>query len=224
MRGGARLARRVQAVRDRGEQILAVALCLALVGTVASVVLGSSEPPRDPEDVCAVFREKPRWHDAARASAQRWGVSEGALLAIVFQESSFRAHARPARTLWLGILPGFRLSSAYGFGQILDATWQEYLDSGVRPGARRNRMTDVLDFIGWYGMRIEQVTGVPRTSVRDLYLAYHEGPGGYVRGDWKGKPRLIRIARRVEARARRYDSQYAGCRAGLEHRSWLPFL
>ena len=206
------------------EQAAAVGLCVAFVGGVVWVVVSSPEPPRDPEDLCAVFREKPRWHDAARASADRWGVSEAALLAIVFQESSFRADARPPRRLWLGVLPGFRLSSAYGFGQVLDATWQEYLEAGTRPGARRDRIADVLDFIGWYAAAIERRAGVPRTSVRELYLAYHEGPSGYARGHHREKPLVLAAASRVEVRARRYESQYAGCRADLERRSWLPFL
>jgi len=190
---------------------------------VVWVVLASSAPPSNPDDLCAVFREKPRWHRAATASAARWGVDEAALLAIVFQESSFRGDARPPRRLWLGVLPGFRPSTAYGFGQVLDATWQDYVVRVAEPGARRNRMTDVLDFIGWYATVIEQRTGVPRSSVRDVYLAYHQGPAGYARGDHLEKRWLLAAASRVEARARRYDAQYAGCRAELDGRGWLPF-
>lgn len=188
------------------------------------LVVTSPAPPREPDDLCAVFREKPRWHDAAVDAAARWSVSEATLLAIVFQESSFRADARPPRRTWLGVLPGFRPSSAYGFGQVLDATWQEYLDEGVRPGARRDRMDDVLDFIGWYARTIERRARVPRTAVRDLYLAYHEGPAGYARGSHLDSPTVLAAADRVAARARRYEAQYAGCRAELSDRGWLPFL
>lgn len=215
---------RLQQLRDGVERAIAVALLFCFVAGAVWVVLDSMEPPRDPEDICAVFRERPRWHDAARASAARWGVSEGALLAIVFQESSFRADARPPRRLWLGVLPGFRPSTAYGFGQVLDGTWQEYLDSEASVGARRNRMDDVLDFIGWYASVIERRAGVTRGSVRELYLAYHQGPAGYARGSHRGQAWLLRTADGVEARARRYEAQYAACRADLDRRSWLPFI
>ncbi len=211
-------------LRERVERAGAVALCICFVVAVAWLVVASDAPPRDPEDLCAVFREKPRWHAAARASADRWGVSEAAQLAIVFQESSFRADARPPRRVWLGVLPGFRVSSAYGFGQVLDSTWQDYLAAGARPGARRDRIDDVLDFVGWYGARSRRVAGIAPDAVGDLYLAYHEGPTGFVRGDHEGKAWLEATARRVEARARRYEAQYAGCRAELEQRGWLPFL
>ncbi len=211
-------------MRDALERAGAIALCIAFVGGVVWIVVSSPEPPSDPDDLCAVFREKPRWHDAARASAERWGVSEAAQLAIVFQESSFRSDARPPRQLWLGVLPGFRISSAYGFGQVLDATWQEYVEAAAQPGARRDRIGDVLDFVGWYGARIRRVAGIEPDAVGDLYLAYHEGPSGYVRGDHAEKPWLQATAKRVDARARRYEAQYAGCRAELEQRGWLPFL
>ena len=197
---------------------------LAFAVAVVWIVLASMDPPTDPGDLCEVFRERPRWHAAAQASNARWGVSEAALLSIVFQESSFRADARPARRLWLGVLPGFRPSSAYGFGQVLDGTWQEYLDAEARPGARRDRMHDVLDFIGWYAAVIERRAGVSRGSVRELYLAYHQGPAGYARGSHREQAWLMQAADRVEARARRYEAQYAGCRADLERRSWLPFM
>lgn len=216
--------RRLQVLRSFAERALAVVICFAFAFLVGWVVVTSAEPPSDVDDLCEVFREKPRWQRAAAEAAERWGVSEAALLAIVFQESSFRRDARPPRALWLGVLPGFRPSSAYGFGQVLDATWQEYLEAGPRRGARRDRMEDVLDFIGWYATVIERRTGVPRGSVRDLYLAYHEGPAGFARGDHLRQRWLLATAARVERRAHLYERQYAACVEELEGASWFPSL
>ena len=190
------------------------------------IALCAPPPPSEPEDLCVVFQEKRRWYDAAKAAHQEWGLPESVLLAIVFQESSFRAGAQPARRIWLGFLPGFRPSTAFGFGQILDGTWQDYLASlepKARRRARRDRFSDVADFVGWYAHRVEKRTGVPPTAARELYLAYHEGAAGYARGRHREKTWLLRAADRVAARARRYEAQYAGCRADLEDSSWLLF-
>ena len=83
----------------------------------------------------------------------------------------------------------------------------------------------MADFIGGYGDRIAERAGVSKTDTRALYLAYHEGPGGYARGSHRAKPWLERVARKVESRANTYARQYAGCRESLANRSpwWWPF-
>jgi hypothetical protein len=42
-----------------------------------------------------------------------------------------------------------RQSSAYGYSQALDGTWEEYQED-QRRGARRDRIDDATDFMGWY--------------------------------------------------------------------------
>ena len=70
----------------------------------------------------------------------------------------------------------------------------------------------MADFIGWYGDLIHRRTGVGKEDAYNLYLAYHEGPGGFARRSHQGKPWLLDVARKVEARARLYQIQYLGCR------------
>lgn len=79
--------------------------------------------------------------------------------------------------------------------------------------ARRSHMKHATDFIGWYNWRTHRQLGVSLYNPEHLYLAYHEGPGGYRRGTWQGKPGVQRIASQVSARASRYQSQLAGCEA-----------
>lgn len=55
------------------------------------------------------------------------------------------------------------------------------------------------------------------------YLAYHEGHGGYRRGTYRGKPWLMRVARKVDGRARRYHTQLSRCREELESWGLWPF-
>ncbi len=172
-------------------------------------------PPTNHRDLCAIFAEKRSWYLSAQASFERWGVPEAVQLALIFQESSFRARARPPRRKFLGIFPGRRPSSAYGYGQALDGTWRQFVDETGRPDAARYRFDDVTQFVGWYGTEIERLTGIDRTDPYRLYLAYHEGPGGYLRGSHQSKGWLLEAARKVESRARTYQRQYDGCRDRL---------
>lgn len=195
--------------RRTGAALLALAAGVAVAE--ACVVL----PPRDADDLCAVFAERPGWFEAARSSYRRWGVPEPVQLAVMHQESRFFARARPPRERILGILPAGRRSSAYGYGQVKDGTWQDYRDRTERAGASRDDFADVADFIGWYGDVIHRAAGVAKTDAYRLYLAYHEGPSGFREGSHADKPWLLRVARKVAARAARYRRQYEGCRTEL---------
>ena len=184
----------------------------------------SVPPPRTPDDLCQIFGERHSWYRSARASFLRWGVPVSLQLAVIHQESSFRSDARPPRRKLLWILPGPRVSSAVGYGQALEPTWREYQRATGNHGADRDDFGDVTDFIGWYGHHAASRAQVPKNDPYRFYLAYHEGPGGYRRGTWKGKPWLQRVARKVSARARRYHAQYLGCHEELaSYRWWWPF-
>ncbi len=185
---------------------------------MAGVVWWLERPPGDPQDICAIFAEKRGWYASARASAARWGVPEAVLLAVIFQESSFRARARPPRRKFLWIFPGRRPSSAYGYAQALDGTWEQFVRDTDRPDAARYRFDDVAHFVGWYGTEIQRLTGIAKNDAYRLYLAYHEGPGGYLRGSHQEKRWLLATAKKVESRARTYQRQYDGCK---DHLLWL---
>lgn len=180
-------------------------------------------PPSDADDICSIFSEKRSWHRSAVGAFERWGVPEAVQLAIIHQESSFRARARPPRRRILWIFPGPRPSSAYGYGQVVDSTWDRYRRDTGQPGADRDDFGDVVDFIGWYAVHIERRAGIPRNDAYRLYLAYHEGPRGYVRGNHRHKAWLDRAARKVKHRADRYHQQYLGCRDRLRGPWWWPF-
>jgi hypothetical protein len=175
-----------------------------LLGSAAALALASQScvsalPPAQVEDLCGLVAERSEWYSAAARAAERWNVAPSILLAVIHQESRFRADARPYRRL-LGV-PIAPASSAYGYSQALDGTWREYLRDAGRLGARRDDFSDAVDFVGWYADRIHRETRIAKDDAFRLYLAYHEGPGGFSRGSYAAKPWLHGVARRVAYRA-----------------------
>jgi hypothetical protein len=112
----------------------------------------------------------------------------------------------------IGVIPMGRQSSAFGYSQALDATWDEYLaeSSGFR--AKRDRINDASDFMGWYMNKSREKNGIALHDAENQYLAYHEGNTGYARQSYNSKPWLVAVARKVRARSDMYQQQIAGCR------------
>ncbi len=163
------------------------------------------------EDICELYRGYPKWYRSAKKSSQRWEVPIPVLMAIIRQESRFRADARPPRKKVLWIFPGPRPSSAYGYAQAGDVTWEEYQKSTARMGADRDDFGDAVDFVGWYCHMSYQRCGIAKNNTRDLYLAYHEGHGGFNRKTYRRKAWLLQVASKVERRAKRYAHQLKSC-------------
>jgi hypothetical protein len=176
------------------------------LGLAALAAIGgcaTTAPPSNTANACAILDERGRWEDDVFDAAREWDVSPGTVLAFMRQESSFRHDARPVDA------NGRRLSSALGYSQALDGTWAEY--EAARGRGKRKSFEDSADFIGWYLARISGQTGIARTDVRNLYLAYHEGPGGWRRGTHRSKGWLMDVSARVQQQAMAYDGQLNGC-------------
>ena len=190
--------------------------------TAGALVLSCSySPPENMANSCDIFEEKDDWYPAARDSYKKWGVPIQVQLAIIYQESRFVHDAKPPRRKLLWVIPWTRLSSAYGYGQIKDSTWEWYLESTGRHFADRDDFDDVVDFIGWYGNMSHRVLGISKSDAYSQYLAYHEGQGGFKRGSYKNKKWLIKVARQVDARARRYGAQLKRCEDSLDKGWWF---
>ena len=183
------------------------------------LVACASTPPAQQADLCAVFEQHPDWYDYARASAREWGTPVHIQMAFVRHESSYRSDARPPYK-WFLFIPLGRASSAKGYAQAQDPVWGEYQEERGRLFKSRSDMEDALDFIGWYNYKTWRELGIPRTDAYRLYLAYHEGKGGYRRGTWKKKAGLQRTAGRVRDTAHRYASQLAHCEKRFRCDAW----
>ena len=173
-------------------------------------------PPRDMNNICAIFREKDDWYDDAAAARDEWGSSIPVMMAIIYQESKFQDDAKPPRKKILGFIPGFRPSSAYGYSQAKTSTWNEYTRDAGRFGADRDDFADAIDFVGWYNQKSLKRSGIPLTNTYGLYLAYHEGHGGYNRATYLQKEWLMAVAHKVEAKANTYQTQLVVCEEELK--------
>ena len=193
---------------------------IAFAACVAVLAAGcASIPPERQADLCAVFEQHPDWYDYARDSADKWGTPVHVLMAFVRHESSYRSDAKPPFR-WFLFIPLGRASSAKGYAQAQDPVWGEYQAERGRLFRSRSDMEDALDFVGWYNHKTWKELGVARTDAYRLYLAYHEGRGGYRRGTWKGKPEVQRYARRVSETAGSYQAQLARCEERFRCDSW----
>lgn len=189
-----------------GLRMVAVLLMLAACG-------GGREfsAPRNLDNACALASERPHYYRAMERAERRWSVPIPVQMAIIHAESRFIGDARTPHRWALGVIPMGRQSSAFGYSQALDGTWEEYLAERGSRSARRDDIEDATDFIGWYSHRSRARNGIALTDPRNLYLAYHEGHAGYARRSYDAKPWLIAVADRVQARAIMYDEQLRSC-------------
>ena len=192
-----------------------------LVLLAMALLVGCATPPSNVEDICEIFREKDDWYGDAQKASERWGSPIPTMMAIMHQESRFRAKAKPPRKYFLWIIPAGRISDAYGFPQAKDATWDWYKSKGGRWGADRDDFGDAIDFIGWYNKQSAKMCKINPADTYHLYLAYPEGHGGFNRRTFSNKAWLKRVAHKVSARSQNYTRQLAGCREELERGGWF---
>jgi hypothetical protein len=174
---------------------------------------GCATAPSRISNACAIFDQKDglfdNWARQARAAEREYGVPVSILMATIYVESSFRPNARPPRKWLLGFIPLKRPSSAFGYAQALDGTWDTYRRDTGRWGARRNDFGDAVKFVGWYHNQSHQRNGIARNDAYNLYLAYYAGQSGYDRGQFSGS--LKQTAKKSASVAARYAAQLQGC-------------
>ncbi|MBO9450611.1 lytic transglycosylase [Tropicibacter sp. R16_0] len=187
-------------------------LCvLMVVLLVAACGGGSKSPPRNLDNACSIAKQRPEYIKAFKKTERKWGVPVHVQMATIYQESRYRSDARTPHKYVLGVLPMGRQSSAFGYSQALDGTWDQYKKETGNRRARRDRMRDASDFIGWYMAKSNSRNGIAMTDTRNQYLAYHDGHTGYARGTYRSKSWLLRTADQVAARGEMYRKQLNTC-------------
>lgn len=167
--------------------------------------------PRNLDDACGLVQERPAYLNAMRRTERRWNVPVPVQMAIIHAESRFIGDARTPHRYALGVIPMGRQSSAMGYSQALDGTWEEYQNATGNRRASRQNIEDATDFIGWYASTARARNNIAPNDARNLYLAYHEGNAGYARGSYRGQAWLLAVASSVQDRAVMYDTQLRAC-------------
>lgn len=183
-----------------------------LLLALASCGGGNFSAPRNLDDACDVIRQRPTYYKAMKATERKWGVPVHVQMAAIYQESKFIGNARTPHRFSLGVIPMGRQSSAYGYSQALDGTWEEYQRDQRRFGAKRDRIADATDFMGWYMSQSTDRLGISKTDAESQYLAYHEGRTGFANQSYLGKPWLVEVASAIGRRSQTYAGQLAACR------------
>ena len=179
---------------------------------LASCGGGRFSAPRNLDNACAILDERPAYYRAMQRTERRWGVPVAVQMASIHQESKFIGDARTPHRYALGIIPIGRQSSAYGYSQALDGTWDEYRKKTGNRRAQRDDIRDATDFMGWYMNDSARMLGISKYDAASQYLAYHEGRQGFSNGSHRNKSWLMGVAGKVNARAELYRMQLASCR------------
>ena len=164
---------------------------------------------------CVIFEGKRNWYKATKKSYDKWNAPIALQLAIINQESSFQQFAKPKRKKIFGLIPAGRPSTAFGYAQVTNPTWDWYKSSTNKNNASRANFKDVTDFIGWYSDQTSKMLGIKKHDFYNQYLAYHEGHGGWKKKSFKSKKWLIEVAKKVESNGNKYNIQLKECETKL---------
>ena len=182
-----------------------------LLAFVAACGGGNYSIPRNLNNACSILKQRPTYLKAMQRSQHKWGIPLHVQMATIHQESKFLGNARTPYKYVLGVIPMGRQSSAYGYSQALDGTWDDYRKETNSWGARRDDIYDATDFIGWYMAQSTEDLGISPLDASNQYLAYHEGRTGYARRSYRSKSWLTRISANVGAQSELYQQQLLSC-------------
>lgn len=173
------------------------------------------------DNICNVLEGHNGWHQAANDSAKKHQVPVHLQLAIIAQESGFKANARPPGHTLLGInVPGTNPTTAYGYPQAIDDTWGWYKKDTGNHNASRTNFADSVDFVGWYINQSSRLCGIAKSDAYHQYLAYHEGQGNFNKKSYLAKNWLMKVAKNVKNKANEYEQQLKNCPLVSDNNIW----
>jgi hypothetical protein len=192
-----------------------------IIYVISVLILTScaTPPPRNPDNVCDIFTENRDWYNASKNMNEKWGTPIHVPIAMMYQESSFKHNAAPPMQ-YFWFIPIGRASDAYGYAQAKTMTWDDYQRETGNGWADRDDFDDAIDFMGWFTYKTQRINGVSKWDAYGQYLNYHEGWGGYKHASYRKKPWLMRVAKKVDHRAKQYARQLKTCQDNLDS-SWL---
>ena len=170
---------------------------MIIVLLLASCGGSSTTPPRDLDNACAILKQRPDYHKAFKATERKWGIPIHVQMATIHQESKFVAmRARPSAMCWA--------SSQWAANPVRLAMARRWMPRGMNTASRsarhakRDKIKDATDFMGWYMNTSRDRNGIALHDARNQYLAYHEGHTGFRKASYNSKPWLVAVAGKVE--------------------------
>jgi hypothetical protein len=197
-------------------------LKFSLVALFALILFGfyfrSKLAPPQQNDVCALFSAHTGWYSVSKSAERKWDIPVSVQMAVIHQESRFRANAKPGSGFLSFVTGG--TSTAKGYAQALDSTWRSYLQHNNLKQANRSSFASATDFIGWYLHMLSHNLHLKKNDTYRLYLAYHEGETGYRKQRYQQKKWLQHVAHKVADQANLYHQQLTRCHQDLQTRAW----
>ena len=184
---------------------------LILFLSIYMIITSCVGVPKNQEDACSILKQKKSWRSALKKTQRKWGISAGMQLAFIKTESNFRSTARTERKYFLGLIPSGRISSAYGYSQALDGTWNEYKKRTGNRYHRRSNFAHSTNFIGWYVDKSSKSLGISKNNAYLHYLAYHQGQAGFKTGAYRTKSGLLKVAKKTAYNKKIFDRQLKKC-------------
>ena len=194
-----------------------IATCVLAIPISSCGINGSV---RNTENACSIFFEHHgafnNWYKDTLKASLRYDVPMPIILATIKAESGFRPTVRTKWRKALGFIPLGHVSSAYGYAQALNGTWQAYIQSTGNTYAIRSSYADAVDFIAWYYRRSMDYNGIDRNDAYHLYISYVMGWEAYKQvGDAGVTPKLKYTAMKVANQAKIYREQLSICIGGF---------
>ena len=177
--------------------------------------------PNNQDDICRIIDENPRWENILFNAQQKWGTEPSTVMAIIRQESSFKPNAAPDREKILGVIPWKRPSSAKGYAQAVNSTWEDYKKETGNSRASRSSFSSSVDFIGWYINKTNKILKIPKRDAYRQYLAYYKGWGDYK--NYSKDKKAIIYAKSVKDLANKYRKQLTLCKKNLDKNKYIIF-
>ena len=190
--------RRHLTVALRRAALIAAVLAAPLLLAPGSVLAQNRDP-------CSLLAARDGWREILADVEARWGVSPGAVLAVIDQESRFRADARGQGA------GGANPSRNFGYAQANIRTWNAFLRGADWQGSSsRTDFEASAHFVGWHFATLGRRNGLAVSDVAGNYLVYKLGEGGYRRG---APAAARRLAATIASRAAAHDEALADCLA-----------
>tara|TARA_Y100000996_G_C22517255_1_gene640944 strand:+ start:188 stop:790 length:603 start_codon:yes stop_codon:yes gene_type:complete len=185
------------------------------------LISSCSSIPKNTSNSCEIFDERYLWYKHSKKVEQKWGTPIYIQLAFIKMESDFDWLAKPPRQKLFKVIPFKRPSSSFGYSQAVKGTWKQYQNETGNKLATRARFKDSVDFIGWYTNKTKSILNIPIKNSFKQYLAYHEGWGNYK--NYKKKPKVIALAKKVEKQSQIYKTQLSMCQKSLNKNKYIIF-